>query len=138
MGTNKSAGLAGPIKISRGCGAWLAVANAPVSSVYTNPVRLGGMVVKVSIDAREIAPLRIEIHRRRGALPVMGTALATAKALPASGLLAGLIKLLLQHPRHWGPEPMAEKKKGGEVDRPSHGKAWHMGPTHHSDRASEC
>ena len=43
----------------------------------------------------------------------MGTALAMAKALLASGLLAGLIKPPLQHPRHWGPEPMAEKKKKG-------------------------
>ena len=113
------------------------MANAPVSPVYIDPVRLGGTVVKVNIDAREIAPSRVETHRRRGAPPVVGTALATAEALPASGLLAGLIKPPLQHPRRWGLEPMAEKKKGGEVERPSHGKAWHMGPTYRGDRASE-
>jgi len=42
---------------------WSAVANAPVSPVYTDPVRLGGMVVKVDIDAREIEPLHVETHR---------------------------------------------------------------------------
>ena len=113
MGTNKSIGLAGPIKISRGCGAQSAVANAPVSPVYTDPVRLGGMVIKVNIDAREIMPLRVETYGRRGAPPVVGTALATAKALLASGLLVGLIKPPFQHPRYWGLEPMAEKRKRG-------------------------
>ena len=106
MGTNESAGLAGPIKISRGCGARSAVANAPVSPVYTDPVRFGGTVVKVNIDAREIAPSRVETHGRRGAPPVVGTALAMAEALLALGLLAGLIKPPLQHLRRWGPEPM--------------------------------
>ena len=63
MGTNESAGLAGPIKISRGWEVQSAVANAPVSPVYTNPVGLGGTVVKVDIDTREIKPLHIEMHR---------------------------------------------------------------------------
>ena len=39
---NESAGLAGPIKISRGWGVRSAVASAPVSPVYVDPVELGG------------------------------------------------------------------------------------------------
>jgi len=86
--------------------------------------------VKVDIDGREIEPLRVETHAagRRGVLPVMGTALAMAEALR---LLAGLIKPPLQHLRRWGP---AEK---GGVERPPHGEAWRMGPTHCSERATE-
>jgi len=89
--------------------------------------------VKVDIDGREIEPLRVEMHAagRRGVLPVVGTALAMAKALPASSLLVGLIKPPLQHLRRWGP---AEK---GGVERPPHGEAWCMGPTHRSERATE-
>jgi len=89
--------------------------------------------VKVDIDGREIEPSRIETHAvgRRGVLPVMGTALAMAEALPVSSLLAGLIKPPLQHLRRWGPE-----EKGG-VERPPHGEAWCMGPTHCSERATE-
>ena len=108
-----------------------------MSTIYTNPVRLGDTVVKVNIDTREIMPLYVEMHRQRGALPVVGTTLAMAKALLASGLLAGLIKPPLQHARCWGPGPMAEEKKRGRCKRPSHGKAWHMGPIHHSDRESK-
>ena len=86
--------------------------------------------MKVDIDGREIEPLRVETHAagRRGVLPVMGTALAMAEALR---LLAGLIKPPLQHLRRWGP---AEK---GGVERPPHGEAWRMGPTHCSERATE-
>jgi len=89
--------------------------------------------VKVDIDEREIEPSHIETHaaRRRGVLPVVGTALAMAEALLASSLLAGLIKPPLQHLRRWGP---AEK---GGVERPPHGEARCMGPTHRSERATE-
>jgi len=81
VGTNESVGLAGPIKISRGWEVQSAVANAPVSPVYTNCVGLGSTAMKVNIDTREIKPLHIEMHRQRGVLPVGSTALAMAKAL---------------------------------------------------------
>jgi len=90
---NESVGLARPIKMSGGRGASSAVANSPVSPVS---LTLWGS------DEGE------------GALPVMGAALAMPRALPVSGLLAGLIKPLVQYPRHWGPEHMA-KQEGGEA-----------------------
>jgi len=86
VGANESMGLAVPIKVSGGRGALSTVANTPVS-----PVSL----ILLGSDEGE------------GALPVVGTAPAMPRALPASGLLAGLIKPLLQHPRHWGPGCMA-------------------------------
>ena len=86
MGANESMGLAVPIKVSGGRGASSAVANAPVS-----PVSL----ILLGSDEGE------------GALPVVGAAPAMPRALPASGLLAGLIKPPLQHPRCWGLGHMA-------------------------------
>ena len=58
---------------------------------------------------------------RRGVLLVVGTALAMAKALLASSLLAGLIKPPLQHLRHWGPAEKGGGLKGHRMVRPG---AW--------------
>ena len=43
-------------------------------------------------------------------------------ALLVLGLMVGLTKPLLQHPRHWSPGHMAEQ--GEQVRRPLHGEAW--------------
>jgi len=51
---NESARLAGLIKKYGGRrGAWLAVANAPVSPVYPDALRLAGMVVNANTDTVE-------------------------------------------------------------------------------------
>jgi len=88
VGANESMGLAVPIKVSGGRGVLSTVANAPVS-----PVSL----ILLGLDEGE------------GALPVVGTTPAMPRALPVSGLLVGLIKPPLQHPRCWGLGCMVEQ-----------------------------
>jgi len=114
VGVNESMGLAVPIKVSGGRGASSTVANTPVSPV--------SLILSGS-------------DKGEGALPVVGTAPAMLRALPASGLLVGLIKPLLQHLRHWGPGHMAEQ--GVQVQQATAWQGLAYGRQRHK-KASEC
>jgi len=91
-----------------------AVGNAPVSPVSPDPLGLAGTVVKVDIDAREVGPPDVDTTDEGEHSQSCTLHLPWPRALPASGLLVGLIKPPLRYPRHWGPGRMVEQE-GGEV-----------------------
>jgi len=83
--------------------------------VYNDPVGLGGTVVQVDIDTRKSNPHVLERTDEGDRCRPWALRLPWPRALLASGLLAGLIKPLLQHLRRWGPGRIAEKarERGG-------------------------
>jgi hypothetical protein len=62
-GANKSVRLTGPTKTSAGRGASSAAANAPLSPMSPDPLRLAGTVVKVDIDVKGVRPQGVDMHR---------------------------------------------------------------------------
>ena len=56
----------------------------------------------------EVEPSSVDIHGRGRALPVVGAALAMARGTAGVGSAGGAEKPPLQHPRRWGPGPMAK------------------------------
>jgi len=116
-GGNGSTSLAGLIKsLEEGGGAWSAAANAPVSPVSPDPLRLAGTVVNADMMWGKSSP-RVLTHGQGGALPAVGTALVMAKGTAGARSAGGAEKPLLQHPERWSARRMAGQGAGAKCCR---------------------
>ena len=84
--------------------------HAPVPPVSPDPPGLGGMFVKVDIDAREGKPLGVDMHGYRGMLLGMDTAFAMAKGPASIGSAGGANKATIAVPKALGPGAYSRAK----------------------------